>query len=429
MTYAWRNWSGLQRANPALRFTPVEESGIIAGVREAGQRGLPLRVVGSGHSFTPLCVTGGAQMHLGGHSGLIGVEGRRATVKAGTTIRALGPLLRGQGLNLANQGDIDAQAIAGAVGTGTHGTGVARGCLSSQVAALRLVTATGEVIDCSPDREADVFQAARVALGSLGILSTLTLDCLPAYVLRETRRIADLDEVMAGFNTEAAGRTHAEFFWFPLADRAVIKLLDSSPEPPTGGRRFREIKEMALENGALFLFGQASRYLPALAAPLARLSTAAGGGGGYADFADHVFPSPRLVRFNEMEYAVPAEQGPDCIAEIRAWFRQTGTKVYFPIEYRLVAADDIWLSPFHGRDSATIAVHRLAGEDFKPYFAAMEAIFANHRGRPHWGKLHGLKAGQLAALYPAWDRFHDLRRRLDPKGLFLNDYLRDLFDA
>ena len=268
MTYSWRNWSGLQRATPALRFTPVEESGIIAGVREAAQRGLPLRVVGSGHSFTPLCVTGGVQMHLGGYSGLLGVEGRRATVRAGTTIRALGPLLRGQGLNLANQGDIDAQAIAGAVGTGTHGTGVARGCLSSQVAALRLVTASGETVDCGPDHEADIFQAARVGLGALGILSTLTLDCLPAYVLRETRRIADLDEVIAGFNTEAAGRTHAEFFWFPLAERAVIKMLDPSPEPPSGGRRFREIKEMALENGALFLFGQASRYLPALAGPL-----------------------------------------------------------------------------------------------------------------------------------------------------------------
>ncbi|TDP48232.1 D-arabinono-1,4-lactone oxidase [Zavarzinia compransoris] len=429
MTAPWRNWSGLQAAQPALRFAPREESGIVAAVREAGNRGLSLRAVGAGHSFTPLCVTGGAQIHLGGHAGLVAVEGRQATVRAGTTIRALGPLLRERGLNLANQGDIDAQAIAGAVGTGTHGTGVARGCLSSQVAALRLVTASGEIVECSADREPDVFQAARVALGTVGILSTLTLDCLPAYRLRETRRIADLDDVIAGFEAEAADHTHAEFFWFPLAERAVVKRLDATTEAPSGGRRFRDWKEMVLENGALFLFGRASRLLPALAAPLARLSTAAGGGGGYADHAELVFPSPRLVRFNEMEYAVPADRGPDCIAEIRAWFRRTGTRVYFPIEYRRVAADDIWLSPFQGRDSATIAVHRLAGEDFAPYFAAMEAIFANHRGRPHWGKLHGLKARQLADLYPDWGRFHDLRRRLDPAGLFLNEYLRGLFEA
>lgn len=429
MAAVWRNWSGLQEASPALHFNPVEESGILAAVREAGARGLPLRVVGSGHSFTPLCVTGGAQISLAGHSGLVSVEGTRARVKAGTTIRALGPLLRAQGLNLANQGDIDAQAIAGAIGTATHGTGLSRGCLSAQVAALRLVTASGEVIDCDADGDADIFNAARCGLGGIGIISEAVIECLPAYNLRESRHLVPLDEVIAGFRKKAAAHTHAEFFWFPLAETAVVKTLDQTDEAPGRFRALRVAKEAALENAALWGFGQLSRRLPALAGPLARLSAAAGGGGGFVDEAHRAFPSQRSVRFNEMEFAVPADEGLDCIAEIRDWFRRTGTRVYFPIEFRFVAADDIWLSPFHGRASATIAVHRLAGEDFRPYFAAMQAIFRNHGGRPHWGKLHFLEAADLAPLYPAWEAFQAVRRRLDPGGLFLNDYLRRLFGA
>ncbi len=428
MTEIWRNWSGLQTASPAVTFTPVEETGIVAAVREAAARGLPLRVVGSGHSFTPLGVTGGAQLTLAGHAGLIAVEGERATVKAGTTIRSLGPLLRQKGLGLANQGDIDAQAIAGAVGTGTHGTGLGLGNFSSMVRGLRLVTADGSVVDCDGEREPEIFAAARCSVGSIGVFSTLTLACVPAYSLREGLAVRPLDNVLSGFAEEAKGHRHAEFFWFPLSDKAVVKTLDPTDAPPSRGRQLRGVKELVLENGALWTMAQLSRRVPALTGPLARFSAAMGGGGGFVDHSERLFPSNRLVRFNEMEYAVPAEQGLDCIAEIRAWFRQTGTKIYFPIEFRYVAGDDVWLSPFSGRDSATIAVHRLAGEDFTAYFAAMEAIFANHRGRPHWGKLHTLKAAQLAALYPDWERFQAVRRRLDPNGLFLNDYLRGLFE-
>ncbi|MCF4164275.1 FAD-binding protein [Zavarzinia compransoris] len=425
----WRNWSGLQRAAPATVFRPVEETGIVAAVREAGVRGWNLRPIGAGHSFTPLCVTDGAQIDLSGHAGIVAVDGGRATVRAGTTIRALGPLLRAKGLNLANQGDIDAQAIAGAVGTGTHGTGIRFGCLSSLVSGFRLVTATGEVVDADAAGDPDLFQAGRVSLGVLGVFSTLTLDCPPAYSLREESRVRPLDAVATEFPEIAAAHDHAEFFWFPMADQVVVKTLDHTGDAPSGGRRRRAVKAMVLENGAIWTMGRLSRLMPGLTAPLCRLSAALGGGGVHVDHAERVFPSPRWVRFNEMEYAVPAEQGMDCIAEIRKWFRRTGTRIYFPIEFRRVAADDIWLSPFHGRDSATIAVHRFAGEDFTAYFEAMAAIFANHRGRPHWGKLHFLKRADLTRLYPEWERFAALRCRLDPKGLFLNDHLRAIFEG
>lgn len=424
----WRNWSGLQQATPAVTFTPVEETGIAAAVREAAQQGMALRVVGSGHSFTPLCVTDDAQISLAGHRGLVSVEGEQATVRAGTTIRDLGPLLRAHGLNLANQGDIDAQAIAGAVGTGTHGTGATLGSLSTQVTALRLVTGNGAVVSCSAAENTDIFNAARVALGSLGIISQVTLACRPAYTLHERQRGMPLDEVLATFPDLARQHRHAEFFWFPLANGAVVKTLDLTDAPVSRGLALHRFKTSVIENGALWAFAHAARLIPALTAPLARLSAAAGGN-QRIDQAERAFPSPRSVRFNEMEYALPVEAGLDCIAEIRTWFRQTGTRIYFPIEFRQVAADDIWLSPFHGRDSATIAVHRLAGEDFTAYFAAMEAIFRNHRGRPHWGKLHTLKAADLAGLYPHWDDFHAVRRRLDPQGVFLNDYLRSLFEG
>jgi FAD-linked oxidoreductase len=425
---AWRNWSGLQRANPAVTFTPVEETGIVAAVREARARGLTLRVVGSGHSFTPLCVTDSAQISLAGHSGVVAVEGEQATVKAGTTIRDLGPLLRARGLNLANQGDVDAQAIAGAIGTGTHGTGVTLGSVSTQATALRLVTAGGEIVTCSAGQDSDIFNAARVALGALGILSEVTLACRPAYTLHERQRTMALDEVLATFPEFAQAHRHAEFFWFPLSQAAVVKTLEPTDAPVSKALALHRFKTSVVENGALWAFAQASRIIPALTGPLARLSAAAGGS-ERIDHAERAFPSPRSVRFNEMEYAVPAQAGLECIAEIRAWFQRTGTLVYFPIEFRYVAADDIWLSPFEGRDCAAIAVHRLAGEDFTAYFAAMEAIFRNHQGRPHWGKLHTLKAAQLSALYPRWHDFQTVRQRLDPDGLFLNDYLRGLFEG
>jgi FAD-linked oxidoreductase len=424
----WRNWSGAQQASPSRILAPVDEGAIVEAVRAAARRGETVRVAGSGHSFTPLVPTDGTMLRLDRHAGLVAVDVAAGTaiVRAGTTIRALGPLLAAHGLALANQGDIDAQAIAGAVGTGTHGTGAALGSLSSQVTGLRLVTASGEPIACDAVRERDLFDAARVNLGVLGAVSELTLRVRPAYRLVDTRWREDLGALLDRIDALGAQHRHFEFFWFPHADEALVKTLDETDEPATPRRAARVASEVLLENAALWVLCELARNDGARAPKLGRFATRTAGPTRHVDISSRVFASARLVRFNEMEYALPRDAGPDCVREIRAWIEASRPGVVFPIEYRLVAADDIWLSPFQGRASCTIAVHQYAKQDWRPYFDAIEAIFRNHRGRPHWGKLHTRVAGELADLYPHWDDFRRVRRVLDPDGRFLNPYLRSL---
>ena len=425
----WRNWSGSVSATPARRVAPLGEAGIAAVVRAAGQRDEGVRVAGSGHSFTPLVPTDGTLLRLNHVAGLVSVDAAAgtATVRAGTTIHDLGPLLLAHGLALENQGDIDAQAIAGAVATGTHGTGAALGSLSSQVVALRLVTADGEVIASDSTHEPEIFNAARVNLGALGVVSELTLRVRPAYRLVDTRWRENLDQLLSRIDALGQAHRHVEFFWFPHAEEALVKTLDETDEPAAPRPVARFLTETVVENGVFWALCELARAKGARAPALGRFATNTASPSRHVDTAARTFASARLVRFNEMEYALPREAGVDCLREIRAWIEKTQPGVIFPVEYRLVAPDDIWLSPFEGRPSCTIAVHQYARQDWKPYFAGIEAIFRNHRGRPHWGKHHTRSAAELAGLYPRWDDFHAVRRRLDPKGRFLNAYLRELF--
>ena len=426
---SWRNWSGRVRCRPARIMAPATEAELASLLQEADPRSGPVRVAGSGHSFTPLVATDGTMVSLRDLSGIVDHDDAtgEATVYAGTTIHDLGPMLADLGLALENQGDIDAQAIAGAVGTGTHGTGADLGSVSTQVSGLRLIGAAGESIDCSATERPDLFNAARVSFGSLGVLSRLRLKLRPSYRLREKRWNLLFDEALERLDELAAASRHFEFFWFVYGDVVQVKTLEPTGDDTTPEGFSDWLNEMVLENGALWLFSNLCRFIPWLCEPLGRLSGKLGPVSTRVGQSHRIFPSRRLVRFNEMEYAVPRAALPDALREIAAFVRSKRIAVYFPIECRMVAADDIWLSPFYGRDSATIAVHRYAPTDYQIYFDGVEAIFRNHAGRPHWGKLHTLKAGDLAALYPQWQAFCDLRKEMDPSGLFLNPHLRDLF--
>lgn len=425
----WRNWSGRVRCRPTRIAAPATETDLAALLRDAGPEAGPVRVAGSGHSFTPLVATDGTMVSLRNLSGIIEHDeaSREAMVYAGTTIRDLGPLLADLGLALENQGDIDAQAIAGAVGTGTHGTGADLGSVSTQISGLRLIDAAGEAVDCSPMERPDLFNAARVSFGTLGVLSRLRLRLSPAYRLREKRWNLTFDEALERFDELAAASRHFEFFWFVYGDMVQVKALDPTEDAATPEGFSDWLNEIVLENGALWLFANLCRFVPPLCGPLGRLSGRLGPVSTRVGQSHRIFPSRRLVRFNEMEYAVPRAALPDVLREIAAFVRSKRMTVYFPIECRTVAADDIWLSPFYGRDSATIAVHRYAPTDYRAYFEGIEAIFRNHAGRPHWGKLHMLTANDLVDLYPRWQAFCDLRREMDPTGLFLNPHLRELF--
>jgi FAD/FMN-containing dehydrogenase len=387
----WVNWSGGVRCTPRAMASPQSESEVAALVRSAGSDGLVVRVAGSGHSFTPIVATSGVMLDLAGLSGIVAVDSvaRQAELRAGTKISALGETLRAAGLALANQGDVDVQAICGALGTGTHGTGRTLGSLSTQIARLRLVTAAGDIVEISEAGDSELFQAARVSLGMLGVTVSATLNLVPAYRLHERSWLTDVETCFAGIDDLIASNRHFEFFWRPQHGLCDMKTLN-----PT---------EAALD-------------------PLDGVE------GERIDHSFRIFPSQRLRKFNEMEFAIPAEAGPGCFREIwtlmRARYPEIAT---WPIEYRTQAADDIFLSPAYGRPTIAISIHQGAEQPYEAFFRDAEAIFRNHRGRPHWGKIHYFTAKDLAAAYPCWDRFLAVRERMDPKGRFLNGYLRGLF--
>jgi FAD/FMN-containing dehydrogenase len=397
MGEVWKNWSGSVVCAPRQIARPSTEHELASLLRESAGE---VRVAGNGHSFTPLCATDGMLVSLTGMSGVVGTgaEGGSATIMAGTPLHAIGEPLRRAGLALANMGDIDRQALGGAVGTGTHGTGRTLGSFSTQVIALRIALASGELVDCSPAVEPDLFAAARLSLGALGVVMRLTLRVMPAYRLHQRTWPLPFEECLDQLDTSIAANRHFEFFWSPVDDLCAMKTLNLSnrpirtvaPAPPSQGRM--------------------SRYL----------------GPERIEWSYRIFPSERNLPFNEMEYAVPEEAGPDCVREIRELMRTRHPDVIWPIEYRTLRADDVPLSPAHGRPTVTISIHQAADLPREAFFADAEAIFRNHHGRPHWGKLHSLTVRDFRDLYPRFDRFRAVRERADPSGRFLNQHLRTM---
>jgi FAD/FMN-containing dehydrogenase len=383
----WRNWSGNVRAAPTRVEIPATEDEVVSAVARAAADGLAVRPAGTRHSFTPLCATSGVAVDLDRLAGIESVAGTDVTVLAGTKLSALGAPLRALGLALHNQGDVDTQSVTGAIGTGTHGTGPALGNLSTAVVGLRLVTADADVVSCSPAIDRELFEAARLSLGALGVVTAVTLRCVAAYNLHERVWFEGPSESLGALDERVHATRHYEFFWHPqrdLFEHKALALTDHPPDPLPDRPRER------------------------------------------VDHSHVVFPSIREQRFNEMEYAVPAAAGPACFAEIRAVLRSRHPDVQWPVEYRTLAADDVWLSPAYERATVTISVHEDAARPYDALFRDCEAVFRAHDGRPHWGKVHFRGAADLAPCYPRWRDFWAARARVDPGGRFLNDHLRSL---
>jgi FAD-linked oxidoreductase len=401
-----------------------------------------VRALGSGHSFTAAAVTSGVALDLSLWIGITAADTRTGlvTARSGTTLRALNAELGGLGLAMANLGDIDAQTLAGAVSTGTHGTGASLGGLATQVEALELVLADGSLVTCSASSRPELFAAARISLGALGVISTVTLRCVPSFTLIADERPMPVPEVLEQFDALAAANDHFEFYWFPYGRQALVKrnnrlsLADGAAGTADGAagaaampgwRRFWEFEVM--ENAAFGTLCRIGRARPALIPALNRLSSAALSARSYADVSHRVFVTPRRVRFVESEYAVPRESLGHVLGELRREVPRLAEPVMFPVEVRVAAADDIWLSTAYGRDTAYIAIHQYAGLPYRAYFDLFESIVAQVAGRPHWGKLHTLGAERLHELYPRYDEFCRVRAEVDPEARFGNSYLTRIF--
>jgi L-gulonolactone oxidase len=425
-TTEWSNWAGNQRSTATAILRPRTIDDVAEAVRAAAATGSTIRAVGSGHSFTDTALTDGHRLELADLDTGVTVDTARrlVSVPAGMPLHALNDLLAAHGLALPNLGDIDAQTIAGAISTGTHGTGAKLGCLSTFVTGLTLVTGTGEVLRCSADEHPDVFAAARVGLGAVGILVEVTLRCVDAFVLRAHERPAALDAVLADLPALVAGHDHVEFYWFPYTSRVQVKTNDRVPADDRPLPRWRGwLDDEFLANTVFAGACRLGRAVPALAPGISAVSARALTERSYTGRSDRVFCTPRRVRFVEMEYALPRAVLPTALAELRRVVDGLPFKVLFPVEVRFTAADDIWLSHGYGRDSAYIAVHQYVGMPYEPYFRAFEAVATELGGRPHWGKLHYRDAASLAPAYPRFADFKTVRDRLDPDRLFTNPYL------
>ena len=421
----WTNWAGNQRCRPALVERPRTEDEVAAVVRRAAADGRRVKVVGSGHSFTDIATTDGVLVDLRHLTGIVRVDADQGlvTVRAGTTLAELNRLLAARGLALPNLGDIAYQTVAGATSTGTHGTGRRFGNLSSGIVGLRLVDGAGEVRVGAPDDDAELLAVGRVGLGALGILTELTLRCVPAFNLHAIEEPVRVDAVLAEWEEILDREDHFEFFWVPNTGWALTKRNRRTTErvqPRSRWLRWRT--EVLYDNLAFGLANRVARRRPSLTRRLGKALPSAGRV-EYTEPSAQVFASPRHVRFYEMEYAVPLAAVPEALGRVRAFVAEERIPLLFPVEVRAVAADDIPLSPAHGRETGYLAVHVYRGTPFERYFEGVEAIMGELDGRPHWGKLHFLDAAELAPRYPEWARFQTARRRLDPDGRFANAYL------
>ncbi|MEV4626659.1 D-arabinono-1,4-lactone oxidase [Micromonospora sp. NPDC049523] len=428
----WSNWAGNQRATAAhvLRPSSVEELADV--VRDAASGGHRIKAVGSGHSFTDIARTDDRRVELTNLAGPVRVdpERRLVTVPAGLELCELNVLLARHGLAMPNLGDIDAQTIAGAISTGTHGTGAGYGCLSTFVTALTLVTGTGEVRHCSAENDPELFAAARVGLGALGVITEVTLRCVDAFVLRADERPAPLAAVLADLPDLIAGNDHFEFYWFPYTDRVQVKTNNRVPADDRPLPRFRGwLDDEFLSNTVFAGACRLGRAVPALVPPISAISARALTARTYTGRSDRVFCTPRRVRFTEMEYGVPRAVLPEALAALRRVVDGLPFKVLFPVEVRFTAPDDIWLSHGYQRESAYLAIHQYVGAPYEPYFRAFERLVIEWGGRPHWGKLHYRDAESLRPAYPRFDDFVAVRDRLDPSRVFANAYTERVLGA
>lgn len=429
MGLRWRNWSRNVHTSPVEVYRPRDVAEVAAVISRARREGRRLKVVGAGHSFPAIGAAYDIQLDLCRLRGIVAEEGGGCIrVRAGTTLRQLNAELAGRGWALTNLGDIDSQTIAGALATGTHGTGHGFGGLASQLRGMEIVTGTGEVCHIGDDsRGGPPLEAMAVHLGALGVVTEVTLQCVPAFTLHAVEDQARLSDVLTGLTDHFSRADHVEFYWFPYTDRCLTKSNTRRPGQPVGQPlpRWRQLlDDELLSNGVFQLVNSVGRLVPQWVPAFNAVSARALSYRAYEAPSHGVFVTNRRVRFVETEYAVPREALGEVLAELGTWVqRNPQAAVQFPVEVRCAAADDQWLSMAYGRETAYVAAHQYHRSAFVEYFRAVADIAGRVGGRPHWGKLHDLSAPELAERYPRMSEFLALRDELDPQRVFANPYL------
>lgn len=425
-----KNWSGNIQWTPNKIAHPSSEEEIKSIVLDAIKYKKKIRLIGSGHSFTSLCSTDNILISLDNYQGIISVdkEQKQVVVEAGTKLKLLGDLLFKENLAMENLGDINVQSIAGAISTGTHGTGTQFKSISNQVIALKFVNGKGEIIECSATKNAELFKSAQVSLGCLGIITEVTLQCVTSYKLKLQNKKEKLSDVLKTLHKRNSENRNFEYYWIPYTDTAWTKtsnIVENSE--PDKVSFFNYWTEYVLENYMFKLLCDYAKIFPSQNTLIAKITAASISNVKKVYHSHKVYATQRLVKFNEMEYNIPAETYKDVFKDIKKIVNSKKYNIHFPIENRWVKSDDIHMSPAYGRDSAYIACHVYNKKEYKAYFSALEEVFKTYDGRPHWGKLNTFTTEDVIKMYPKFDVFLKNRKEHDPENIFINPYLKNLF--
>ena len=424
-TTRWSNWAGNQQTGSVLVSKPQTESELQQVVQNAQTSGRRVKAVGSGHSFTAIAVAEEVLVDLSKYDEILAIDkiNQTVTVQSGIQLSKLNQALHENSLAMQNLGDIAYQTIAGAISTSTHGTGAKFTGIANQVVALRVVLADSSIVECSANVNAELFSCARVGLGAIGLISTVTLKVVPAFNLAVIEEPMRVDDVLQNLDLHVDSNDHFEFFWVPHTGWALTKRNNRNNLPIEPMSKMSHwYSKTLMENyafGAVCMLGKAR---PSLIPKLAK-ALPSSGRNEYSDASHKVFASKRIIKFYEMEYAIPREACAEALNRVRRMVTDSGFFLNFPVEVRFTAPDEIPLSTASNRESAYIAVHIYKGMNYVPYFTEVESIMNSYQGRPHWGKLHFQNASTLASRYPQWDVFQSVRNQVDPKRMFSNQYL------
>lgn len=425
----WRNWAETTACHVEHVYEPKSIEEVQEIVKQHQKTGKKIRVVGAGHSFTPLVATTSSLLSLDYMQGILHVNTEEdiVTVYGGTRLKNLGPLLHEQKYAMENLGDINEQSLAGAISTGTHGTGIRFGSLSTQVVGMTIVTSDGELMEVSERKNKNYFKAMQTSLGLLGIIVKVDLQVEPSFRLKAKSIKTNLNTCLMQLDVLKEENRHFEFYYFPYTDTVQIKTANEAEE--SNGKTYKPsyVKDILIENSLFKVMSETSRMIPNTSRFISKLAAVGVPTGEKTGDSFDVFTTPRLVKFTEMEYSIPTNKMKEVILEIKTVIEQEKFDVHFPIECRYVKGDSIWLSPAYGRDSAFVAVHMYKGMEHEPYFEAVERILMRHAGRAHWGKMHMMDYDQLQAAYPKLNAFLQVREILDPEQMFVNSYLATLF--
>ena len=434
MTAKWRNWARTEESRPVLEVAPRAIDQVVLAIQRARETGHVLKPIGASHSFTAIGATDGVRLSMEGLRGLVDVdlERGRVTLWGGTHLWELPSILDPLGLALENMGDVDRQTITGATSTGTHGTGLGFGGISTQIVGATLITGTGEILDINENQNSELLPAIALGLGALGVIVTVTIQCVPRFLLRAVEAPAPFEEILESYEDRNRAADHFEFYWFPHTESTRTKTntrlpIDSGANPL--GKVAKFVDEEVVNNVMLGAVVGFERFVPSTTPTINRTIETVSSSRDYSDVSYRVFITNRRVRFREMEYALPLDAVPNALRELRAMIDRKGYRISFPVEVRAAAADNLLLSTAHGRESGYIAVHRYWRDPDHEYFREAEAILKAHDGRPHWGKMHTRDADSLRATYPKFDEFVAVRNRLDPDRVFANPYLQQVLGA